>query len=141
MNNMQFGNPYMTNPYITNSYANRYINTNNNTSQSNGIIWVQGIEGAKAWQLAPNSNILLVDSENDGVFYIKITDNVGMSSLRTFNYVEVTEQPKPSMTDMSKYVTRDELNEIIAKLGGKSNAKSTISTDVSKTKSKSITTE
>ena len=77
---------------------------------NNGIIWVQGIEGAKAYQLAPNSNAILLDSENDGKFYIKVSDNVGMCNLRTFSYTEVTNTPT---TDMSNYVTRQELETML----------------------------
>ena len=79
---------------------------------NNGIIWVQGIEGAKAYQLAPNSNAILLDSENDGKFYIKVSDNVGMCNLRTFSYTEVTNTPT-TQVDMSNYVTRQELETIL----------------------------
>ena len=78
--------------------------------RSNNITWVQGIEGAKAYQLMPGSNTILLDSENDGVFYIKVSDNVGMCSLRTFKYSEVTES-KP------EYITRAELEEALQNYG------------------------
>lgn len=76
--------------------------------QQNGITWVQGVEGAKAFQLMPNSNIVLMDSENDGVFYIKVCDNVGMCTLRTFQYQEVEPTPRAGGTDLSNYITKDE---------------------------------
>lgn len=85
--------------------------------QNNGINWVQGIEGAKAYQLMPNSNALLLDSEIDGRFYIKVSDNVGMCTLRLFDYVEVTEQQTPT-TDMSQYVRKDELQSLIQSIVG-----------------------
>jgi hypothetical protein len=69
-----------------------------------GITWVQGIEGAKAWQMMPGTNIVLMDSENDGIFYIKVCDNIGMCTLRTFKYTEI-QNSKP---DMSQYITREE---------------------------------
>jgi hypothetical protein len=116
-----------------NNYTSRYTSQ----MQNNGIIWVQGIEGAKAYQLSPNSNVMLMDSDNDGVFYIKVSDNVGMCNLRTFSYVETTNQPTPtqqtSQIDMSNYVTKDELNEILKSIkGGKSNGKSTVPTNDAK---------
>lgn len=87
------------------------------TLSNNGIIWVQGIEGAKAYQLMPNSNAVLLDSENDGVFYIKLSDNVGMCTLRTFRYTEVTnEQPKQNGIDLSTYITRAEFDSAIKEL-------------------------
>ena len=100
MNNMFQPNPYQ-----------RYMPQTNN-----GIVWVQGVEGAKAYQLMPNSNTVLMDSENDGIFYIKTSDNVGMCNLRVFKYEEVTEQPKPQI-DTSQFVTREELQEALAKIG------------------------
>lgn len=108
------------------------------TQMNNGITWVQGIEGAKAFQLMPNSNAILMDSENDGKFYIKVADSVGMCKLRIFNYEEVTEETSAQI-DMSQYVTRDELNEMIQSiLGGKAHEQSVPATQ---RKSKSLITE
>jgi hypothetical protein len=136
MNGMPMSYPnqmYTQNPYMTNQYMNTLGRTSNlypSYPQNNGITWVQGIEGAKAYQLTPNSNVLLMDSDNDGVFYIKVSDNVGMCNLRTFSYVETTNQPQPtqqSQIDMSKYVTHDELQETLKNIGGIINGKSTVS--------------
>lgn len=93
------------------------------------ILWVQGIEGAKAYQLAPNSNVQLLDSENDGIFYIKTSDNIGMCNLRVFKYEEITEQKSNTIpTDLSDYVRKDELESLInSMLGGKSDEQ-TVST-------------
>lgn len=93
-------------------------------SQVNGINWVQGIEGAKAFQLMPNSNVILMDSENDNTFYIKISDNIGMCSLRVFTFTEVS---APTTKDMSQYITRDELNDILNnRLRGNNNVKQSV---------------
>lgn len=97
------------------------------TSQ-NGITWVQGVEGAKAYQLSPNSNTLLMDSENDGIFYIKVSDNVGMCSLRTFRYEEIVSNPTPQV-DLSEYVKKTELETLINNmLGGGTNEHSVSAT-------------
>jgi len=88
------------------NYQNQYLQRNN------GILWVQGIEGAKAWQLPANSNVMLLDSETDGRFYIKTSDNIGMCNLRVFEYKEITTQPA-NKVDMSQYVTRQELETAI----------------------------
>lgn len=105
----QFQQPYQTQMY--------------QRPQTNGIVWVQGIEGAKAYQLIPNSNTILMDSENDGIFYIKVSDNVGMCNLRTFKYTEITSQPT-SQIDLSNYVTRQELETAIANMRGIKNEQS-----------------
>lgn len=103
---------------------NLYNNQNNRwptmiQNYTNTINWVQGVESAKAWQLTPNSNVLLMDSENDGIFYIKTSDNVGMCNLRTFKYEEITENTtRPA--DLSEYVKKSELETLINQmLGGK----------------------
>lgn len=89
------------------------------TTATNNIVWVQGIEGAKAWQLSPNSMVILLDSEVEGKMYIKVSDNIGMSSLRVFDYVEVA-QPTTNKNesvnkdlDLSQYVKKDELSSLI----------------------------
>lgn len=72
---------------------------------SNGIIWVQGIEAAKAYPMMPNSNTILMDQDQE-IFYIKTCDQMGMCNIRTFKYRE--EIPKNT-----EYITRSELEEII----------------------------
>jgi len=99
-----YPNYQMTNPYPQ-------------TEQNNGITWVQGLEGAKAYQMTPNRNILLMDSENEGTFYIKVTDNIGMANLRVFNYTEITAQDvKKDPIDLSEYVKKSELQELLTEL-------------------------
>lgn len=95
-------NPYM-NPYQQ-QQPRQFGNT---------INWVQGIEGAKAFQLGPNSNAMMLDSENDGIFYIKTSDNVGMCNMRTFKFEEVTNIQSQSAVDLTAYVRKDELQELL----------------------------
>lgn len=59
--------------------------------QNNGVNWVQGEAGARAWLMGANSTVLLMDSERPA-FYIKQTDQYGMPMpLRTFTYTETTQ--------------------------------------------------
>lgn len=90
------------------------------STSTNNIVWVQGIEGAKAWQLNPNSMVILLDSEAEGKMYIKVSDNIGMSSLRIFNYTEEAPVAASSTNvsinndlDLSNYVTKDELISLV----------------------------
>ena len=78
---------------------------------TNSIVWVQGVEGAKAYPVGAGNSALLMDSE-ESVFYIKSTDASGMPSpLRVFSYEEQTgERP------VSDYVTRAELEKRLAEL-------------------------
>lgn len=87
-----------------------------------GIIWVQGIEGAKAYPVGAGNNVLLMDSE-ESVFYIKSTDPSGMPMpLRAFKYSEIGEQ-KAEQVDMSGYVTKEEFEARLKELTPKKNTK------------------
>lgn len=77
----------------------------------NAITWVQGRDGAKAYQLPAGASVVLMDSETDDTFYIKTTDNIGMATLRTFQYKEIKEQPKSH-----DYVTKQEVIELLKEL-------------------------
>lgn len=89
----------------------------NNPPQTNqGLLWVQGEAGAKSYLVAPNTTVLLMDSEGSR-FYLKSTDNAGMPSLRVFEYSEVTQNApqaqqiaQPNLDD--KYVTREEYSRL-----------------------------
>ena len=128
MNTMNYNQiPMYQNPYQmpqSNMYMPKQL-----SPQNNGIVWVQGIEGAKAYQIPQNSNIILMDSEKNRM-YIKTSDNIGMCNLRIFDFTEVTETSQghnsvATQPDLSQYVTRDELNNILEQLnGGKDNEQS-----------------
>ena len=89
------------------SGANQQINQ--------GLLWVSGEVGAKSYLVAPNSTVLLMDSDASR-FYLKSADQSGMPSLRIFEYTEVQNTPQTSVnapnSDLkeldSKYVTREE---------------------------------
>lgn len=80
-----------------------------------GILWVSGEVGAKSYLVAPNSTVLLMDSDAQR-FYLKSADGAGMPSLRVFEYSEVTSAPASALTAANspdkdldgKYVTREE---------------------------------
>lgn len=80
-----------------------------------GLLWVSGEVGAKSYLVAPNSTVLLMDSDAQR-FYLKSADNAGMPSLRIFEYSEVTNLPQnaPQAQNLDenvlndKFVTREE---------------------------------
>lgn len=100
------------------------------TQTNNGLIWVQGETGAKSYLVAPNTTIMLMDSESSR-FYLKSADASGMPMpLRTFEYKEIVQGVTPpnltnntSEFDLNKFVTRDELNEILANLTAQETSK------------------
>ena len=80
-----------------------------------GLLWVSGEVGAKSYLVAPNSTVLLMDSDSSR-FYLKSADNAGMPSLRIFEYKEVTNATTTSVNAPNldenilndKFVTREE---------------------------------
>ena len=96
-----------------NPYSNPYIRPNNT------INWVQGIEGAKAYNLLPKESVVLMDSESEDTFFIKLCDDIGRCTLRTFNYHEVSEKLSNNL-DLSEYVKKSDLAAYVNELlGGK----------------------
>jgi hypothetical protein len=79
--------------------------------QNNGIIWIQGIEGAKSYLVAPNTTVQLWDSEAQ-VIYLKSADASGMPSMKILDYT-IREQGKThsqaTPIQNADYVTREEL--------------------------------
>lgn len=85
---------------------------NPNSGNTTGINWVPGLNGAKAWKMYPNTMDVLMDSENDGIHYIKAADNLGMCSvLRAFKSTEIQLSEVPTNQGMnmpSNFVTKDD---------------------------------
>ena len=80
-------------------------------TQNNGIIWVQGLAGAKSYLTAPNTTVQLWDSEAQ-VIYLKSADASGMPSMKVLDYTIRDDQPgvaKNLARNDEKYVTREEL--------------------------------
>lgn len=60
-------------------------------SPQQGINWVQGLAGAKAFMVAPGQTAFLMDSEGQ-TFYMKSADQSGMPTLRVFDFQERLQQ-------------------------------------------------
>ena len=80
-------------------------------NSQNGIIWIQGEQAAKSYMVAPNTTVLLMDSESQR-FYLKSSDASGMPQpLRVFEYTETTakaKEPEAPAVDFSAFATRAE---------------------------------
>lgn len=86
--------------------------------QSNGIIWVSGEAGAKAFMVAPNTTVQLWDSE-DQVIYLKSADASGMPNMKVLDYTirqAENQTHTPTLMQSDDYVTRDELNAFEEKI-------------------------
>ena len=122
----------MTYPYVGFQAPQQQYRQQPQQPAPNGIIWVQGMAGAKSFLLAPGQSALLMDSEAP-VFYIKSADQSGMPSMEIYDYKKrETEQAAPAQAqasvDMSKYVTWEELEKRAPGLvkGGAGNEQSAV---------------
>jgi len=132
-------------PYY-NPYQNQYMSQMQTPQpQSNGLIWVQGEAGAKSYMVAPNSTVMLMDSESQR-FFLKSTDISGMPQpLRIFEYHETTQNasktaPIEQTIDYSSFATKaefdafkDEINGILKNISRQvtKNGKSSVSGNAS----------
>jgi hypothetical protein len=85
-----------------------------NQQQNNGIIWVQGIAGAKSYLVAPNTTVQLWDSEEQ-VIYLKSADASGMPTMKILDYTIREQANAPTVQSElieSDYATKKELLDI-----------------------------
>lgn len=67
-----YQNPYMIQPY-------------QQVQPTYGINWVQGLNGAKAYLVAPGNTVQLWDSESQTI-YLKSADPSGLPSIKILDY-------------------------------------------------------
>ena len=86
--------------------------------QQNGIIWVSGEAGAKAYLVAPNNTVQLWDSESQTI-YLKSADVSGMPSMKILDYTirdsakNAPNSPISVPNDTSSnYATKDEIKAV-----------------------------
>lgn len=84
-------------------------------------IHVAGIDGAKNQIVQPGQTTWMMDN-NSPFFYVKSVDNMGSATLRVFQFQEIPSDaltaPQTQQKDYSdKYVTREEYNELLKRLG------------------------
>ena len=111
-----YGNPYPMQYQQPQAPARSYYTPMATIPQQQtapGLIQVTGLEGAKAYPLAPNAEVALFDADRD-VMYIKRTDAGGYPTIQAYQFSPVQEAAPSAQPE---YVTRqefDELKEMIA---------------------------
>lgn len=103
-----YGNPYPMQYQQPQAPARSYYQPMAPIPQQTGLIQVTGMEGAKAYPLAPNSEAALFDAGRD-VFYVKRTDAGGYPTIQTYQFAPVQET---APSEQPEYVTREEFNEL-----------------------------
>lgn len=111
-------NPSMYMPQYS-GYAQQPTNMNwsyqpSVTQPINGLVSVTGIEGAKAYQLPPNSSMPLFDGDND-ILYVKTTDAAGYPTIKTFRF-EPLEQVPQAPEQGADYVQRPEFDALVTQV-------------------------
>lgn len=90
----------------------------------NQFAFVNGVEGAKSYQMIPNQTCVLIDSDNPFI-YMKQTNGMGQATLKYYKMIEISEQElktnnvqtntdyalKSDIDNLSKRI--DELNNLI----------------------------
>lgn len=123
-----YGNNYQNNGNYQNNNQGMPQNNNqpmnNQQPQLNQYAFVNGIEGAKSFQLSPNQSILLMDSDNP-LCYMKSSNGVGQSTLKYFRLTEVSESelksevnPKPVVKEefTKDYVLKTDFEQFAKKV-------------------------
>lgn len=119
--------PYGSMPYIDrmaqmNQMAQQMQNSTMMPQQmsNTGLVRVTGIDGARAYQMPPNSVSALFDDTQD-VFYIKSTDSGGFGTIKGYQFVPI--EP-PSLAPVAipmptnDFVTREEFQKQFDELKG-----------------------
>ncbi len=105
-----FQNPYQPTQYnnvTTNGMNNCYYNVN-------------GYDGAKSFQLAPNQSVLLIDTMQPYLYY-KSSNQIGQITIKTYKLEELADNPeKLSQNELFKGFD-DRLKAIEKMLGDKAN--------------------
>lgn len=76
--------------------------------QNQGLIRVTGLEGAKAYQVAPRDTVALFDG-NDDIFYVKSADDGGFPTIKAYRFAEIDLTGAKPAND---YVTKAEFEEL-----------------------------
>ena len=90
-----------------------------NIGQQTNITFVNGIEGAKAYQLSSNSSALLMDFDNSK-FYVKTTDSFGIPKVSSYSFVEDenfnNQNQEPQNTVKTDQPSKEYFNGILLKI-------------------------
>lgn len=76
--------------------------------QIKSLIRVNGIEGAKAYQVMPRETVALFDG-NDDVFFVKSADDGGFPTIKAYRFSEIDLTGAKPTND---YVTKSEFEEL-----------------------------
>lgn len=84
---------------------------------NNAMIWVQGESGAKSYLVAPNTTVVLFDSEAQTI-YLKSADPTGLPSMRVLDYTIRDQKAHNGVFSQpaADYATKGEMDALRAEL-------------------------
>ena len=72
------------------------------------LVRVNGVDGAKAYQMPANSTVALFDA-NEDIMYIKTTDGAGSPAIRLFRFEELKQETAQEVKQ--DYISRQEFED------------------------------
>lgn len=100
------------NSFLPGGYQPSYYPPVQQNNQSNSIIWVQGEESAKSYLVAPNSTVVLWDTESQTI-YVKSADTAGMPSMKILDYEVRGGTPQVGQIEaQSNFATKEDVSLI-----------------------------
>ena len=116
---------YPINPFNPYQGVNpSYLPSNGLHGNNNQIVKVNGRNGAEAYQMPPNSQVLLLD-ETQPVLWLKQTDGAGYPSLNAYDITPHEDKPIPDVKSLEDRIAKIEQvinNEPYHTNNGKQNA-------------------
>lgn len=97
---IQYGNQ----PYQQQQYQQQPVH---------GFVYVTGMDGAKAYQMPPNSEMPLFDSTSENRMFIKTTDGAGFPTIRAGKFIP---EDTPQQQQHAEYATADDVAAIKSEL-------------------------
>ena len=79
--------------------------------QPNTYAFVNGIEGAKAYQVYPKQTVMLLDSDNP-IVYKKTANEYGQASIQCFKLVPIEQEQKLNINP-DNYVSKEDFNNLL----------------------------
>lgn len=92
-------------PQMLNPYQTRFNALQNDFQQRYEIVKVNGENGARAFNLPPNSSILLLD-ETQPIVWLKMTDGAGYPTIKAYNIIPVETQTQTDVIGLEARIKR-----------------------------------
>ena len=99
-------NPFNPYPTVNPAYLSN-MNNNMHLNNANQIIKVNGRNGAEAYQMPPNSQVLLLD-ETQPLLWLKQTDGAGYPTLNAYDIKPHEEKPVPDYNTLEERIAKIE---------------------------------